>query len=95
MTTSRGHWLRSTARFSSLAVLLALGASLSAGRETDQNEANITVPAGDVFGLPVGMSFMGRAWSESRLVALPYAYEQATRHRRPPRFSVTVDLTQD
>jgi amidase len=36
--------------------------------------------------LPVGILFMGRAWSESRLIGLAYAYEQATRHRRPPRF---------
>jgi amidase len=54
---------------------------------------NITVPAGDVFGLPVGVSFIGPAWSEQRLVALAYAYEQKTRHRRPPRFLPTADLT--
>jgi amidase len=46
---------------------------------------SITVPAGDVFGLPVGISFIGKAWSEPRLIALAYAYEQATKHRRPPR----------
>jgi amidase len=37
----------------------------------------ITVPAGTVAGLPVGVTFMGRAWSEPRLVALAYAFEQA------------------
>lgn len=47
---------------------------------------SITIPAGVVHGLPVGVSFIGRAWSESRLIALAYAYEQATRHRKPPRF---------
>ncbi len=47
---------------------------------------NITVPAGAVFGLPVGISFMGRAWSEPVLLRLAYAYEQATRHRQAPRF---------
>jgi amidase len=47
---------------------------------------NITVPAGDVQGLPVGISFFGRAWSDARLVSLAYAYEQATRHRKPPAF---------
>lgn len=47
---------------------------------------SITVPAGDVFGLPIGISFIGKAWSEPRLIALAYAYEQATKHRRPPRF---------
>src|SRR4051794_1112357 len=45
---------------------------------------SITVPAGQAFGLPVGLSFIGAAWSEPRLIALAYAYEQATRHRRPP-----------
>ena len=47
---------------------------------------SITVPAGAVFGLPVGISFIGRAWGEPVLLRLAYAYEQATRHRTPPRF---------
>ena len=47
---------------------------------------SITVPAGFVEGLPVGVSFIGRAWSEPRLIALAYAYEQATKHRQPPTF---------
>jgi amidase len=51
---------------------------------------SITVPAGDAFGLPVGLSFIGRAWSEEKLIALAYAYEQATRHRRPPTFPATA-----
>src|SRR5258705_8313960 len=46
---------------------------------------HITVPAGYLFGLPVGISFFGRAWSEATLVKLAYAFEQATRHRRAPR----------
>jgi amidase len=54
---------------------------------------NVSVPAGDVFGLPVGISFFGAAWSEARLIQLAYAFEQATRHRRRPAFLPTVDLT--
>jgi amidase len=46
---------------------------------------HITVPAGFVQGLPVGISFIGTAWSEPTLLRLAYAYEQATRARRPPR----------
>jgi amidase len=53
---------------------------------------DITVPAGDVFGLPVGVSFFGRAWSEPTLIRLAYAYEQATKHRRPPKFMPTAPL---
>ncbi|MBA4410775.1 MAG: amidase [Bacteroidota bacterium] len=47
---------------------------------------NITVPAGYVHGLPIGISFFGRAWSEPTLIKLAYAYEQATKHRKAPGF---------
>jgi amidase len=51
---------------------------------------NVTVPAGEVSGLPVGISFFGVAWSEMRLIRLAYAFEQATRHRSTPSFLPTI-----
>ena len=48
---------------------------------------NITVPAGFVSGLPVGISFFGRAWSEPVLIRLAYAFEQTTNVRKPHAFS--------
>jgi len=52
----------------------------------------ITVPAGfTADGLPVGVEMLGRAWSEPQLIKLAYAYEQATRHRRPPASTPPLD----
>jgi amidase len=53
---------------------------------------HITVPAGYVFGLPVGISFFGRAWSEPTLIKFAYAFEQATKARRSPQFMPTTKL---
>jgi len=53
---------------------------------------HLTVPAGHVFGLPVGLSFFGRAWSEPTLLRLGFAFEQATHVRRPPSFPPSVDV---
>jgi amidase len=54
---------------------------------------HVTVPMGFYRGLPLGISFFGRAWSERTLIKLAYAYEQTTKHRQPPRFAPTVDLS--
>jgi amidase len=51
---------------------------------------SITVPAGNVRGLPVGMSFFGRAWSEPVLLRIAYAFEQTTKARILPRILPTI-----
>jgi amidase len=62
----------------------------SAGPAAVAGYASITVPAGQVFGLPVGLSFIGRAWSEPTLLKVASAFEQATKLREPPRFLATA-----
>ncbi len=53
---------------------------------------SITVPAGFVFGLPIGISFFASAWSEPRLIGLAYSFEQATKHRKAPQFLPTANV---
>ncbi|HZO39670.1 MAG TPA: amidase [Methylomirabilota bacterium] len=50
----------------------------------------VSVPAGFAQGLPVGITFMGRAWSEPTLIKLAYAYEQASKARRPPQYNAAT-----
>ncbi len=51
---------------------------------------NVTVPIGLASRLPIGLSFVGTRWSDPRILALAYAFEQATRWRRPPTYRATV-----
>jgi len=53
---------------------------------------DITVPAGFIFGLPVGVSFFGRAWSEGTLLKVAYGFEQLTKVRRGPEFLESIKL---
>nr|WP_246022964.1 amidase [Lysobacter terrigena] len=52
---------------------------------------SITVPMGDAHGLPLGLVFLGKKWSEPRLIELAYSFEQATHARTPPKFMPTID----
>ncbi|MCY4628674.1 MAG: amidase [Acidobacteria bacterium] len=62
----------------------------SAGPAAIAGYPDISVPMGFVSGLPAGVSFFGRAWSEPVLIRIAYAYEQATQERRAPTFQKTL-----
>ena len=74
---------------------LVLGDHVGGGRSTSPaaiaGTPAITVPAGQVRGLPVGLSFFAQAWSEARLLGLAYAFEQARPARQPPRYLPHID----
>lgn len=53
---------------------------------------HVTLPMGYVLGMPVGISFFGRAWSEASLIKYAYAYEQKTKWRKAPKFLATADV---
>jgi amidase len=74
---------------------LVNGDSISGGSSTMAAVAgypHITVPAGMVHGLPVGVSFFGRAWSEGQLLRIAYNFEQETRARQAPAFRPSAAL---
>jgi amidase len=64
----------------------------SSGAAAIAGYPSITVPNGYVMGLPVGILFFGRAWSEPTLIRLAYAYEQLTRHRKAPALPRSLAL---
>ena len=68
----------------------SLGGGSSAGPAAIAGYPDITVPMGFVSGLPAGVSFFGRRWSEPVLLRIAYAFEQATSHRAPPTFAETL-----
>ena len=66
------------------------GAGSSSAPAAIAGYPDISVPMGFVSGLPIGISFFGRAWSEPALLGVAYAFEQETNHRRPPTFLDTL-----
>ena len=81
---------------SALALALAQGAEGALGQVRgahlgEQLEGPFVVEV-VVHGLPIGLSFIGTAFTEAKLFGYAYAYEQATKHRKPPRYLATAEL---
>ncbi len=67
------------------------GSGGSAGLAAVSGYPSVTVPAATIYGLPVGLSFVGRAWSEPKLLALAADFESRTKARREPQLLPTID----
>ena len=67
------------------------GSPDSASLPAEAGYPHLTVPMGYDHGLPVGLSFIGPAWSDAAILALGHAYEQATHARKPPSFLPSLE----